>query len=538
MTLRTMFLALVVGLVVNTADAATFNVKLPPYGAAGDGVTDDTAAIQSAAAALQAAHGGTLYFPPGTYRIFSAGIVWPSFMLTYFSGLTGVTILGEAATIAIDPAQTFPSQASGAIFAFRNCTNIMVDGFTVTGPTMPISQTNSFGLNYVMLYGGNKNVRLPNNKVSGCLAAVNVTRDVTWEPKSDNVWIGNLDVENCFYAINSNNSPDNLTAEHVTTYQVTRSYVTYGGTRNHKVKVISRGSWSYNCVIGSAAENIDLDYTSGADFSGSSTEHAHVRLAFGPASSYLRNITLRLNITYGTSTAGGPALRFFKDSDVPQRLDGLTITGYVKGQPNSTYGDAVGPIIGSYEWSPWSSSDHFTNIALRDLRLESSKTVRFILPGLVGPVTIDHVDSDTAILLSESASDFSPPSGGSYTITASRFANLAAAVTGVANPLEYIRGGGNRTIPAGWSGHTVTNAGNGSGVAWWLPGAVPGLEYTIARNSIFFIRLYPAAGESIRGGGIGKYLEFASDGANVHLRCITPGTWEILSSSGSLLFEP
>ena len=45
------------------ADAAV-NVK--DFGAVGDGVTDDTAAIQAALDHV-AANGGTLYFPAGTY---------------------------------------------------------------------------------------------------------------------------------------------------------------------------------------------------------------------------------------------------------------------------------------------------------------------------------------------------------------------------------------------------------------------------------------------------------------------------------------
>lgn len=48
-----------------------FNVKDPAYGATGDGVADDTSEIQAAINAANAAGGGIVFFPAGTYLISS-----------------------------------------------------------------------------------------------------------------------------------------------------------------------------------------------------------------------------------------------------------------------------------------------------------------------------------------------------------------------------------------------------------------------------------------------------------------------------------
>lgn len=57
-----------------TAFEAVYNVQDPTYGAVGDGSANDTTAINAAITAC-ALTGGTVYFPPGTYRITSTLVV-------------------------------------------------------------------------------------------------------------------------------------------------------------------------------------------------------------------------------------------------------------------------------------------------------------------------------------------------------------------------------------------------------------------------------------------------------------------------------
>jgi hypothetical protein len=106
----------------SSSDLGWFNVK--SYGAAGDGVTDDTVAFQAAADAATAAcvsdGGAVLFFPPGEY-VTNKGFV----ML----GANGAQILGYGATLIYGP----------TAFSYEHCIslsgdNTSIEGITITSP--------------------------------------------------------------------------------------------------------------------------------------------------------------------------------------------------------------------------------------------------------------------------------------------------------------------------------------------------------------------------------------------------------------------
>src|SRR5213595_2561277 len=66
----------------------TFNVKHSDYGAKGDGVADDSPAIQAAYNACFAAGGGTVQFPAGIFKLNTAPI-----QLTRNNGATPIPVI-------------------------------------------------------------------------------------------------------------------------------------------------------------------------------------------------------------------------------------------------------------------------------------------------------------------------------------------------------------------------------------------------------------------------------------------------------------
>lgn len=123
--------------------AQEIHTSVTGFGATGDGVTDDQAAIQSAIDSLPAS-GGTVYFPPGTYKINTPIICNTEDVKLIGNGLNVTILLGstsqhgiritadrcEIKDITIDPPASY---AKSAIRIEDSVNNTLIKRVRITG---------------------------------------------------------------------------------------------------------------------------------------------------------------------------------------------------------------------------------------------------------------------------------------------------------------------------------------------------------------------------------------------------------------------
>lgn len=135
---------------IATNAAYIINVKDSAYGAVGDGVTDDTNAIQSAITTL-GVNGGTLYFPAGKYL--TTGIVIRSISNFTLRGERGAALYIAASTVAS------PFQVTRNILTIADCTDFVVEGLAIDGRRDSVAPQAVLRVNAA---SGQPSVKIPN----------------------------------------------------------------------------------------------------------------------------------------------------------------------------------------------------------------------------------------------------------------------------------------------------------------------------------------------------------------------------------------
>ena len=116
----------------------SFSVK--DFGAIGDGVTSDTAAIQAAFDAAATYGASELYFPPGTYLLTNPNNDADFTCAVVISGLTNCLVRGGKGTkFIVNTAGTGSSEFG--MFRIEQCQNVEFTGFELDGSGITINGT-------------------------------------------------------------------------------------------------------------------------------------------------------------------------------------------------------------------------------------------------------------------------------------------------------------------------------------------------------------------------------------------------------------
>jgi hypothetical protein len=531
------------------------------FGAVKDGATDDGVAITAACNALSATGCKRIVFSNGSYFIFEAGTAYTN--LGTFTGFTGLQIVSDGATLAIDPANTFTAHY-GAIFRLDGCHNVLVDGFNVSGPALTLTNIQDReSVEFVRAYHGCTNISMPHNRVQGVIGGLLVSRLVDGGTPSEsaayickNINVGLLEVTNSSYGVACAHSGDNLNVGMIKADGVGRPYFIYGA-KNHKVSITAKdcklSGFSLSAYDGGGCEDIDVTYV---DTESTNAFNYRSEIMWNDQTpAVFRNIRLHMNNVFGASGDTGTAVfRIGKykvvatvtTDDTVDRghiLENFTVSGYTIGTPSTADAALYGTIPGA-EWGADVSlgTDVWKNIKFKDLVIKNSTIpCNFAFGALDGDLTFENVDSPTLAWGIRKNFLVNFPTGR-INVVGSSIKNLWKLTDTYYDAIMVVNlhdwaTADAYTLDAKETGKLVSNENCANLQTVTLPPAVAGLRYTF-NNLANGTNIDPDGTEVILGGGAGKYLSLVDAiGDHVTLVCQIDGYWQIESSHGTLAFE-
>lgn len=180
------------------ADVSSLGFNVRDFGARGDGITDDLAAIQQAIHAAQENGGGVVYFPPGTYGI--AGVIEIPSKIALVGDGAAVSVIKQllTGTVTVDVIRNVDYLTTGN-------SDIAIRNLTIVGPADAVTTTanNPRCLRFV---------RVRDVIIAQCVVTRGANGGIWIGPGSSNVWItGNRCLDNRDFSIAALNEEDGAT---------------------------------------------------------------------------------------------------------------------------------------------------------------------------------------------------------------------------------------------------------------------------------------------------------------------------------------
>lgn len=350
-------------------------ISVKNFGAKGDGVTDDLEAIKKAC--LAAASGNcTLFFPQGTYFIWSKGspLSRPSFPA--FKGVENLSIIGDSAIIMIDTTRDEPG-FFGYLFHFRDCKNISITGLHIIGHHFK-KITNDGGITwngvvFVGFDGNSENISMPYNTVKNVAVGIELNRIGNQKTEVKNIQIGILKSEYAGYVLRCARTGNNLSADLIESNTAYRTLY-LSDIHDFKARVVSKNNiYSTDVLLNGYVyqdtdslpllKNINIEYQNtettmdpeGTDYCIGIMWHGYRNRNGLFQSAIMDGIYLKVDVRYNGRGSVSHVVFFdrldsldnFDPEDRGRVLKNFTLSGVINGNMDSSYRTPNLQFIGS-----------------------------------------------------------------------------------------------------------------------------------------------------------------------------------------------
>lgn len=272
-------------------------VSVTDYGAVGNGIANDRAAIQAAFNASK-----SVYFPAGTYYLGAYSTA---------ENVIDLSALGDGISIHCDNGVELVMQTTASVmprvFYLLNNNNFSCDPIRIRDTGYDSSLTWKGAIGFYLDCGASDNwgdVKLSAVYAKTMVAGVTVAGGNA-SNRVRGIRIGQLFSDDCYYGFNAQNNGDGVVIDNLIAFQNYRPYFVYGAT-DHRVKIFNRNNRSTSGAVNISRSPGGLN-TSGIDVTYVARDQTqnithvlinHIDLLGGEISNVRVNVDIRSSVIY------------------------------------------------------------------------------------------------------------------------------------------------------------------------------------------------------------------------------------------------